>query len=56
MTAGADRGGQLGLDQLLQRLAQQAAEKIPGVLIQQINDSSDGRGIILLGHRVTTPP
>ncbi len=46
MMARADRGGQLGLDQLLQGVPQQAAEQIMRVLVEQIGNSGVANGII----------
>jgi hypothetical protein len=53
---GADRAGQLGLDQLLQRLLEQPAEHRLGVGIGDDLSEHVGKwGIIVVGHRVASP-
>ena len=50
--AAADRGGQLGVDELLQRLLQQPAEQVLRALIPQARQDVGEYGIIGVGHRV----
>jgi hypothetical protein len=49
---GADRGRELGIDQLLHPALQQQPEQVPGVAIAQVREQLLDAGIIITGHRV----
>src|SRR5215207_2226706 len=54
MWSGADRRGQLGVDQFLHPVLQQPAEQLPAVTLTQPRQQVRNSGIIVMGHRVNT--
>jgi hypothetical protein len=48
----ADSGGQLSVDQLLQRPLEQAAEQIADTVVAQARHQLGNSGIIVMDHRV----
>src|SRR6476646_4301572 len=54
MGCGADRYGQLGVDQFLHPVLQQPAEQLPAVTLTEPRQQVRNQGIIVMGHRVNT--
>jgi len=54
MRSGADRRGELGIDQFLHPVLQQPAEQLPAVTLTQPRQQVGNSGIIIKGHRVNT--
>ena len=50
--SGTDRGGQLGVDQVLHALLEQPAEQFLAVTIPEARQQVSNSGIIIMGHRV----
>src|SRR5829696_3911567 len=54
MWSGADRRGQLGVDQFLHPVLQQPAKQLPAVTLTEPRQQVRYSGIIVMGHRVNT--
>src|SRR5829696_10569826 len=54
MWSGADRRGQLGVDQFLHPVLQQPAKQLPAVTLTEPRQQVRNSGIIVMGHRVNT--
>src|SRR5829696_8064013 len=52
MWSGADRRGQLGVDQFLHPVLQQPAKQLPAVTLTEPRQQVRYSGIIVMGHRV----